>query len=138
MGICNYLYVGPYAEWQRPCQPGDASIPPAVQDAWERVVWDGPLEYQNYYGAPPEEVIGGVPHRCYRLLPTLELEGGPSRRMVFVDKDGMDVGALNLTDTDRAAELRWFTESYRDRLADLAAGFSHPPAIRWGVLSWRA
>jgi hypothetical protein len=138
VGICNYLYIGPYAEWRRPATPGDPVVPPEAQDAWERVVWDGPLHYQNYYGTPPEEEIGGRPHRCYRLLPTLELEGGPARRMVFVDKGGMDVGVLDLTDADRDAELRWFADSYRDRLADLAGGFGTPPAIRWGLLTWRA
>ena len=136
MGVCHYLYVGPYVEWRRPGRRGDVKLPPGIREAVERVVWDGPMDWQNYGGEMPEEVVGGVPHFCYRFVPSLDLTGGPDRRLSFSDKGGADAGALDLTSNDRDAELRWFEALYRDHLADLAGGFGSPPSVRWGVLTW--
>lgn len=45
-----------------------------------------------------------------------------------------DVGVVDLTEVDRAAEMAWFEQTHAEALRLLAQSYGVPVRIRWGVM----
>jgi hypothetical protein len=126
------LFVGPYAEWAVPV--GKGPVPETPEWAWfhERMV----VDLQMNLGELPELERDGGRYHLYRLMPSEERPGAPGRSMYFGGKASLGFGALDLTEVDRRAEVRWFAEAFCAELRQLADHVGAEPALRWGAVKW--
>lgn len=125
-----YVTVGPFAEWLVP-ESADPGFP---EDAQGFRQYEG--VFGRHWGGFHDNVVlvGGVPHRHYRLTPLETRPNGPQFGSQCYSETCGDWGPHDYSAVDPKAEMTAFTTAFGPELSELTRWFGEPPTIRWGVI----
>jgi hypothetical protein len=134
VGRYTQVFVGPCAEWLVPRERTSADVDdnPLLEELKQI------LGFVCSEGELPVVTREGEEFVRFTFYPA-ELRGKHPRRDLSYTNAGSldwDVTAVELSDVDRAAEVRWFASAYKAELRQLTAHFKSEPRLNWSLHVW--